>query len=122
MASDYSRRRVFRLTSAAVAGTSVAALAGCSSLGLGRTCELHHEVLDGDSSYGGTELAYAELSDRAKELFRKALKQDSYVVPYRGGNAPPEFSYSDEASAYIIDYEGTNYTLMTYTSQGCTVG
>lgn len=117
--ADWSRRRLLR-----AGGSSAAALAlaGCSALPVGRSCELHHEVWpEGEyGGYGGQRIDYADLSDRGKQVFRKALDGDGHTVPARG-DVPPTFSYSDAASAYVVSYEGTNYTLLTYTDEGCTV-
>lgn len=99
------------------------ALAGCLEPLLGTSCPLNHEVskTESDSGYGETVLEYRELTERGKEVFKKALESGSYDVPYTGDNAPPDFSYSDEASSYTIVYQGEEYLLFTYTHQGCTI-
>lgn len=113
-----SRRRVLRACS-----VSVLALAGCTDGRVGESCELRHEVSGYEESrgYEGEKLTYDELSDRGKKFFEKALESGSHVVEYDGGNAPPDFAYSDEASTYAVSYEGERYTLFTYTSEGCVI-
>ena len=116
--ADPSRRQFFR-----VGSVSVLALAGCSAVPLGESCKLRHEVSEYEESsgYGGEQIDYGELSDRGKEVFRKALESGSHVVAYDGENDPPDFSYSDVATTYVIEYEGERYTLFTYTNAGCVI-
>jgi hypothetical protein len=113
-----TRRRVLHASS-----VSLLALAGCTDVPIGESCELRHEVSEYQESrgYEGEKITYDELSDRGKEFFEKALESGSHVVEYDGVNAPPDFAYSDAASTYVVSYEGERYTLFTYTSEGCVI-
>jgi hypothetical protein len=108
----------------ATACVGVVGLSGClDRIPLLASCKLQHEVSkeEPNGGYGGRVLAYSELSERGQTVFKKALESGAYVVSYDGDNAPPDFSYSDEATSYTVEYKGENYVLFTYTGSGCTV-
>jgi hypothetical protein len=116
---DVKRRECLAAACVGVAGVS-----GClDRIPLLSSCKLRHEVSEEEPNggYGETTLAYSELSEKGQDVFEKALESGSYVISYDGDNAPPDFTYSDEATSYTVEYEGEDYVLFTYTDSGCTV-
>jgi len=115
----FSRRELL-----ATSIVGITASSGClDQVPWGSSCKLHHEVSkkETDGGYGGKPLSYSELSERGKTVFEKALEDGEYVTSYDGNNAPSDFSYSDEMTAYSIGYDGEKYVLLTYTGSGCEI-
>ena len=120
MPGPYSRRHLLRIgRTSAVA----VALAGCTGSRSDSPCELHHEVSaqSDTSDHSGETIPYGDLSSAGKDAFETALESDAYTFEYDGNNKPPDFSYSDEVTVYVIEYEGERYTLRTYTGAGCVI-
>lgn len=120
MPGPYSRRHLLRIGS----GSAVAvALAGCTGGRSNRSCELHHEVSTSNDTadYSGETIPYENLSPEGKEVFETAFESDAYNFTYDGDNKPPDFSYSDEVTTYVIEYEGEQYAFRTHTGEGCVI-
>lgn len=122
MPGPYSRRHLLRIGSgSAVAAT--AALAGCTGSRSNSSCELNHEVSarDETTGYSGETIPYENLSPEGQDAFDAALESGAHAIEYDGDNKPPDFSYSDEVTVYVVEYEGERYTLRTYTGEGCVI-
>lgn len=122
MPGPYTRRRLLRIGSgSALAGT--AALAGCTGSQSNSSCKLTHEVSSQSdtSDHSGETIPYENLSSAGKDVFEKALESGAYTFEYDGDNKPPDFSYSDETTIYVIEYEGERYAFRTYTGEGCVI-
>lgn len=107
-------------------GGFAAVLAGCTSGGSDASsspaCLLSHEALSSESydASGPKNVSYGDLSKKGKDIFTTAVEEGGYSFEYNGSNAPADYSYSDEATAYRIDYRNVTYILLTYTGEGCT--
>lgn len=121
MPGPYSRRRLLRIGS----GSALAvALAGCTGGRSNSACELTHEVSARDETgdHSGATIPYEDLSAEGKDVFEAALESGAHAIEYDGDNKPPDFSYSEEVTTYVIEYEGERYTLDTSTDEGCVIG
>lgn len=120
MPGPYSRRRLLRIGS----GSAVAfALAGCTGGRSEPSCHLHHEVSTREdaSDHSGETIPYENLSPQGQEVFEVTLDSGGHAFEYDGTNKPPDFSYSDEVTTYLVEYDGERYFFRTYTGEGCVI-
>ena len=122
MPGPYSRRHLLRIGSGSALAATVT-LAGCTGGRSNSSCELTHEVsARGETTdHSGETIRYENLSPEGKKVFETALDSGAYTIEYDGDNKPPDFSYSDEVTVYVIAYEGEQYTLRTHTGEGCVI-
>lgn len=88
------------------------------------SCSLSHQIVgSGDelTPGDGPVLRYENLSPEAKRVVSQAVESGGVSIPYDSLNRPPEFTYSDGATPYTIEYRGTTYRLFTSTNAGCPV-
>ncbi|MFC3957519.1 hypothetical protein [Halovivax cerinus] len=113
---------------ASIAVCVLLVLAGCSvPYGIGPSpsddpsdCTLHHDLVEEADNYADPieTYQYDTMSSEARHVFVETREQGSYTTSNSSRNSQ-EFRYGDETSVYNVTYENEEYTLVTYTSEGC---
>ena len=113
-----NRRSVLAAAAVVVSG----GVAGCSSGASEPRCHLIHEIVEPPEDGEAVETyRYGELSEKARQAFRKALAEGSHSTTDRDPE-PAEFRYWDTTTAYRIIYRDETHGLLTYTGEGCETG